>query len=325
MKKIQYTVYKRETGSAGGKAKNDVFDILSEEGFLPSYKACDNRFIRVLQQIVSIMFMKNDIELVVQYPTISNNIMKILCRRIIKVKSATAIIHDIPSIQGMGGNSKEEFKVLKSFDNIIVHNDRMGEYLRRNGYTGNIIQLELFDYLHDLSQKITKCNGDGIISIAGNLDKSKYILDLGKIYNCKFNLYGINNTLDLSSVYNAKYLGLLNSEEIVYKLEGDYGLVWDGESINECTGIHGRYLEYNNPHKLSLYIASGKPVITWKKAAIAKFVEKENIGITVDSLEELNSIDLKAGYWEKRENVLKLKEKIAVGYFTRKAIRSIYE
>lgn len=325
MKRIQYSVYRRETGSAGGKAKNDIFDILSEEGFEPSYTPSNNRYIRVAQQIKSIIAINKDTDLVVQYPTISNNVMKLLCKKMQRVVKTTAIIHDIPSIQGMGGDRSRESKELSYFDNIIVHNRKMGEYLKSNGYRGRIVELELFDYLHDATREITSCNGEGIISIAGNLDKSKYILELNKINKCRFNLYGINNTLDLSSVNNANYLGLLSSEEIVYKLEGDYGLVWDGDSITECSGIHGRYLKYNNPHKLSLYIAAGKPVITWKKAAIADFVEKENIGITVDSLEELNNIDLKKEYWDKRKNVLKLKKRIAEGFYTKKAIRLIYK
>ncbi|NRO11242.1 Beta-1,6-galactofuranosyltransferase WbbI [Lactobacillus helveticus] len=48
----------------------------------------------------------------------------------------------------------------------------------------------------------------------------------------------------------------------------------------------GNYLRYNDPHKLSLYLASGIPVIIWKKAAEAKFVEENKVGITVDSLED---------------------------------------
>lgn len=325
MKRIQYSVYRRETGNAGGKAKNDVYDILLKEGFLPSYNPSKYQYIRVFQQLVSIFGMKKNTCLIVQYPAIYSKIIKVLCKKMKNMDSTTAIIHDLPSIQGVGGKPETEFKELSYFDNIIVHNRKMGEYLKSNGYRGRIVELELFDYLHDATREITSCNGEGIISIAGNLDKSKYILELNKIKKCRFNLYGINNTLDLSSVNNANYLGLLSSEEIVYKLEGDYGLVWDGDSITECSGIHGRYLKYNNPHKLSLYIAAGKPVITWKKAAIADFVEKENIGITVDSLEELNNIDLKREYWDKRKNVLKLKKRIAEGYYTKKAIRLIYE
>jgi hypothetical protein len=70
-------------------------------------------------------------------------------------------------------------------------------------------------------------------------------------------------------------------------LEGKYGIVWDGSSAYTCRGTAGEYLRWNNPHKLSLYLAAGVPVVTWKEAAVTAFVEKNGIGITVDSLKEL--------------------------------------
>lgn len=325
VKKIQYSVYKQETGNAGGKAKNDIFDILVDEGFCPSYYPSNKRIIRILQQIYSIEKFDKDTRLIIQYPAVHPNLMKRLNTKLEMLYDSTAIIHDLPSIQGMGGDIDDELRQLKKFDNLIVHNSCMRRYLEEKGYKGNIVELDVFDYLHDATKEITQCKGRGIISIAGNLDKSRFIMDLAQVNNCKFLLYGINNTLDLSLVHNAQYLGLLNSEEIVYKLEGDYGLVWDGDSINACTGIYGRYLKYNNPHKLSLYIAAGKPIITWKQAAIAEFVNNENIGITVNSLDELNHIDLTQDYWKKRENVMKIKKKLADGYYTKKALRAIYE
>lgn len=324
MSRYQYSVYKRETGSAGGKAKNDAYDILLKEGFRPTYTPQNNRQIRIMQQIFSISRLRADTELIIQYPAISRELMNILLKKIKHISSATALIHDLPSIQGMGGTLENEITTLNYFDNLIVHNRVMSKYLMKMGYKGKIVELGLFDYLHDSTKPITECNKSGVISIAGNLDKSRYVCELGKLRDCYFNLYGINKTLDLSNIYNAKYFGVLNSDEIVYKLEGDYGLVWDGESIDECSGIYGKYLQYNNPHKLSLYIAAGKPVITWKKAAIAQFVERENIGITVDSLRELEKIDLMKDYDAKRSNVLKIKNRIANGYYLSQAIESIY-
>ena len=49
----------------------------------------------------------------------------------------------------------------------------------------------------------------------------------------------------------------------------------------------GKYLKINNPHKLSLYLAVGLPVVIWDEAAEAEFVLKENVGFTVKSLYDL--------------------------------------
>lgn len=67
-------------------------------------------------------------------------------------------------------------------------------------------------------------------------------------------------------------------------------MVWDGTSVSTCTGDFGEYLQYNNPHKTSLYIRCQLPVIIWKQAALADFVRENGIGICVDSLEELEKI-----------------------------------
>ena len=64
-------------------------------------------------------------------------------------------------------------------------------------------------------------------------------------------------------------------------------LVWDGDSLNECNGDWGEYLKINNPHKTSFYLRAGIPVIVWSKAAMAPFVKEENVGLVVDSLEQI--------------------------------------
>lgn len=325
-KKIQYSVWKKEANSAGGKAKNDAFDIALNCGFMPSYKPSNNRTIRGIQQLLSLHKMKKADVLFVQYPAIENRIQKILAKYMNPTGVKIALIHDLPSIQGMQNSNKElEIEQLSCFTHLIVHNVKMEQYIRQIGFTGKIVRLELFDYLHDTSKQITDEKFCGSISIAGNLKKSKYILDLGRVDRCNFELYGIKGDMDFSNISNVQYNGMLSSEEIVYKLTGDYGLVWDGDSIESCTGVYGRYLLYNNPHKLSLCMAAGKPVIVWKRSAVADFVQREGVGICVDSLLELNTIDLKKDYDRYKANVLNIKKKVAEGFYLKTTLNRILE
>lgn len=106
--------------------------------------------------------------------------------------------------------------------------------------------------------------------------------------NYKFNLYGPNFNLEKSK--NINYHGVVSPEQLPNLLNSGFGLVWDGESIESCSGIFGNYLKYNNPHKLSLYLASGLPVIIWDKSAEAKFVNKNKVGITISSLRDIAEI-----------------------------------
>lgn len=324
MKKLQYSVYKRESGSAGGKAKNDAFDILLECGFKPSYHPSGKRVVRVLQQLLSLKKIDKDTLLVIQYPAISPKMMGRLIKRIAKTKCKTAaLIHDLPSIQGMGGEVVNEIKTLNNFDYLIVHNAKMERFIVERGYIGKVVRLDLFDYLHDELRPVTQNPYSGTIAVAGNLDKAPYICDLGTVDNYRFNLYGINKTLNLDGIKNADYKGCLPSDEIPYILDADYGLVWDGDSLDTCSGTYGKYLLYNNPHKLSLYIAACKPVIVWGKSAIADFVLKNDIGIAVESLTDLKNIDLHDNYDVFKNNVAALKKKIAHGYYLKAALEKI--
>ena len=83
------------------------------------------------------------------------------------------------------------------------------------------------------------------------------------------------------------FRGFIRPDDFVRSSIGHFGLVWDGSSIDECTGDWGEYLRINNPHKTSFYIRSGKPVIMWEKSALTPFVLREGVGIAVNSLREI--------------------------------------
>lgn len=323
MSKIQYSVYKQETGSAGGKAKNDCYDILCSCGFKPSYVQSDSRIIRILKQIISINQFKKDDILVVQYPTISPQVMPFLLKKLKKINNTIGIIHDIPALQGMGGDISSQIDELNHFKYLIVHNKYMAEKLVECGCKATMVPLEAFDYLHDFNHPVENKPYQKTICVAGNLDKSKYLLQISAVNHYSFKLYGIKKTIDFTGIGNVDYKGLLPSDQIQYLLEGDYGLIWDGDSINTCSDIHGEYLKINNPHKMSLYLAAGKPVITWQGAAIADYILKNRIGIVVDSLVELNKIDLAKNYKELKRNAMILKERISKGYYLKNAIEAV--
>ena len=118
-------------------------------------------------------------------------------------------------------------------------------------------------------------------------------------------------------------MGAFLPEELPYVMDGSFGLVWDGESAKTCSGIYGKYLQINNPHKTSLYLASGIPVIIWEKAALADFVKKYKVGIPIKSLEDLEHT-LEAITEDEYDEMLIHAKKMAVklrsGYFTKRAV-----
>ncbi len=184
----------------------------------------------------------------------------------------------------------EERTALLSAYRIIAHNNHMMDYLVELGVDRKkLVPLEIFDYIMDEDAKSRlseKKSGTSLpVVIAGNLrpHKAQYAYHLPD--NQSFNLYGV----DYEGVQNEKivYKGAFAPEEIPFVMEGSFGLVWDGDSADTCSGVYGEYLKINNPHKTSLYLAAGLPVIIWKEAALADFVKENGCGITVGSLGEI--------------------------------------
>lgn len=253
-----------------------------------------------------------------------------------KSKCQTALfLHDLEALRG--GDSfasrilesiieHEEKLALVNCDFVISHNSEMTKAISRvyGISTEKIIDLQIFDYLISSDKVPNKASLDRPVIVAGNLSPSKagYLSCLPK--DVDFNLYGSNYPLEQQSVSpNLHYLGSYDVDELPFVLDGSFGLVWDGPDSNCCSGSFGNYLRINNPHKTSLYLASGFPVIVWKEAAIARFVLDEGVGIAVSSLDELNSV--LSGltddeYSDLLRNVERVSARLRRGYYTEKAL-----
>ncbi len=74
---------------------------------------------------------------------------------------------------------------------------------------------------------------------------------------------------------------------------------------------------------MSLYIASGLPVIVWDESAEADFVIKNRIGFTINTLSEIPAIMdglSESEYSEMLDRVNKVRKKVTKGYFLRQAL-----
>jgi hypothetical protein len=125
---------------------------------------------------------------------------------------------------------------------------------------------------------------------------------------------------------NVTYHGILDPYELPGKLEGAFGLVWDGESVQGMKGSLGHYMQYISHHKLSLYILAGLPVIISCSAGAAALVKKYKIGFCVDSLSEINGKinDLTVvQYQEMIHNMQPLAKRIAEGNCLSTAVKKL--
>jgi hypothetical protein len=261
-----------------------------------------------------------------QYPML-NNVFKyfILLGRLKKVKFF-CVIHDIESLR-LGGKdeatARKEAANLNYYSCLIVHNDFMKHWLIKHGVETKMVSLGIFDYLRTLPAPKQPAPFSKQIVYAGNLGKSKFVYELGAVDKWKFNLYGPNFQEGTMST-NAVWRGVFTPDQVAEELCGDFGLIWDGDHIEETDEILGNYLKYNNPHKFSLYLAAGLPVIAPADAAIAQVIKQNNIGILVTSLMDLNQIEVTGeDYEQMKKNVIKLQNSITKGGYFSAALKSV--
>lgn len=306
MKKFQIAEIAGEKAHAGTKATEDVTKIAEKMGFEPVYiRMKDTKEGSIHKVNRQIQFFKdwdkaykqieeNAVVLLqhpFHYPQLIREKILLNLKKNKKVRYI-CIVHDVEQLRNMGKEKyyEHEFEfMLQIADVLIVHNKVMYDFFVSQGVSEDkLVILGIFDYLRD-DYKGVLPSFERCITIAGNLDdrKSGYLKDLNKI-NCQFYLYGPNFSDEKAD--NIKYGGILAPDKIPDVLNKGFGLVWDGDSIETCKGGFGDYLRYNNPHKLSLYIASGLPVFIWSQAAESDFVKSNGLGYTVDSLDQIPSI-----------------------------------
>lgn len=326
--------------TAGPKAPNDIYDISRKLGYKNIdlvLKDANSKFKRkfdISKLWINLFFKikKNDV-VIFQHPTygIKEAVRFIPLLKKTKQIKFISVIHDLELLRGGVSTYDNKIAVLSDkvllpmFDKIICHNESMKKYLIDEGICeSKLVTLDIFDYLTN-SSEMPESKGMGL-TIAGNLnkDKSGYLYKLiEKNPNYTLNLYGPNFDENIVLGENINYLGSFSPDELLNKLQGQFGLVWDGDSIETCSGNTGNYLRYNNPHKTSLYLAAGIPVLIWKEAAIAKFVEENNVGILIDNLEEIEEV-LNNIPQEKLEEIQKnakeVGSKLRDGYYFKTAI-----
>ena len=333
--------------NAGNKARNDVEEIVKREGYQPLLLTVDDWYqmgtlkaqqhkAKALAQAFS--QLKSGDQLLIQFPMLHHSffttrLVRKIQRRGVKVYF---IIHDLEALRYANLDTVplkhkirvhlQESSLLKIADGIIAHNPVMKSVLVDKGIEEDkIVSLGIFDYLIPNFQEKTTQTKDQPIIVAGNLAQEKagylYALPETPIYN----LYGVGFD-ESRALENEAYFGSFLPDELPAALEGGFGLVWDGDSADTCSGVFGEYLRFNNSHKASLYLASGFPLVVWKQSALSHFVLEKNCGIAVESLHDLkNTIEnlSDADYQELVANAKRIGKKIRDGFYLTSALKQL--
>jgi len=333
--------------NAGNKARNDVEEIVKREGYQPLLLTVEDWYqmgtvkaqqhkAKALAQAFS--QLKSGDQLLIQFPMLHHSFFTTRLVRKIQRRGVQVyfIIHDLEALRYANLDTVplkhkirvhlQESSLLKVADGVIAHNPIMKSVLVEKGIPEHkLVSLEIFDYLIPNYQEKDGLSKDQPIIVAGNLAQEKagylYLLPARPAYN----LYGVGFD-ESRALANETYFGSFLPDELPAALEGGFGLVWDGDSAETCSGVFGEYLRYNNSHKASLYLAAGFPLVVWKQSALSHFVLENGCGIAVESLHALSQaidqLDDKA-YQDLHVNAKNIGQKIRNGSYLTDALNKI--
>ena len=333
MNKTYFSKAYKDKNSAGNKAKTDIETILDNHGYMnlgkpqsiitSKVKAYFYTLGSILKTLSSLK--KGDV-LLIQYPF--KKYYEFICSMAHrKGAKVITLIHDLGSFRRKKLTPAMEMERLRHSDYIIVHNESMKKWLIEHKINRPVDCLEIFDYLSENEAKNINTADKFRVIYAGALNRRKnaFLYSMGElINNYELHIYGGGfEKEEAQPSSNLFYGGYKPSEDFIADAQGEFGLVWDGDSTETCCGSFGEYMKYNNPHKVSFYIRCNLPVIIWEQAGLAPFVEKEGIGITISSLKDMDkklAKLTKEDYLSMQKNIRRISNRLKSGYYTKAAV-----
>ena len=324
--------------NGGTKAKTDTERILDDMGFVNigcKTTHTKNKLLGYLYTLRSVIVglcrLRKEDYLVMAYPFKKYYSLISNVAHLKKAKNIT-VIHDFGYYRRKRVTRKEEKKRLSKNDYLLVANKHMKQVLLDQDYTMPIGTFGVWDVLSDSPDvkpiERSRHNDCDEIVYAGWLKPGVHdflsVLDHQcPPQHCNYTIYGTSISEDkLVNKSMIIGLGFMPTDEIIKTTTGDWGLVWYGNSIEEIDGWGGEYFQITTSHKPSTYMRCHMPVISWSKAAFSDFVRENNVGICIDSLDQLDTILPQISLEEyniMKDNVIEVSNKLRSGYYFKTA------
>lgn len=261
---------------------------------------------------------------IVQYPLWTNNtefeLEFINYLKTVRHAKIVALVWDI--VSWLQDNRDRDYTgdaslwMLNKYDLVVAANPKMAKRLREEGgVISPMIPMYLTDFIYNgpLLQKQFKKE---IYYVATGIDPAM-IEEYPS--NMPINFIGPNSKVKDFPEY-VRLLGPMDSNDIPSQLDGGFGLLYYPQN-GGYKGMH-RYGEYNNPMKLSLYLASGLPVVCLSNTAHAKWIKERGVGVVIDNLSDIeqaiNAVT-EDEYYKMLENIKPWQRAVSTGFFAKGA------
>lgn len=320
----------------GGVGPYDIEKILEKNGAIPIRFPHHFDF-SITAKIRRLLFLRKilkkieaDAVIIFQHPqyaTMDRLLIKFLERR--KDVRLICLVDDIDGLKdGEVRLLQTEMKLFKRYQYFILHNSNMESWFHCFHPNFKATHLNFFDFLAE--DKIYQRRKSSTIVFAGNLQKSRFLERLGSWLNksssLQLHLYGQHVTERMMDCKTVLYKGFYPPHSLPDHIEGSFGLIWDGEAVENLAGSLGDYMQYICHHKLSLYIVCNLPVIVHEDAGSAGLVKKYGIGFTIKSLyeveEKIERLTTQE-YGKMVRNTYPLAREITSGNCVRKALEEL--
>ncbi|KRN27700.1 beta-1,6-galactofuranosyltransferase [Lactobacillus selangorensis] len=254
--------------------------------------------------------------LVYQYPAYIGNQFEVSFGEHMYVRHVNFVpfVHDAEMVRFGVDPGFDEILYLNLTAANVVANSSLEKVLRDAGAHQPMILQHEWDYL--TTQPLNTKPLERKVVLAGTFIKS----DLLSTWQQETPLIAFGPNNDQIPAPNVDYRGQFDQTTLFDQLPNALGLAWD-------TGdTYGNYTKYNNPYKISLYLAKGLPVIVWKDAGIAPFIAENHLGYLISSLDDIDVLmsslsdqDLA----ERQQHVQKFAPLVRNGYFARHLLLNV--
>lgn len=205
-----------------------------------------------------------------------------------KGAKVVGLIHDVEHLRYPDSYDAEyELNFLKSFDGLIVGSHRVREILVSEGVdipikeSGPWGYIQPFEYERPTFTKTMHYAGNLISWKAGFLAHVPEGLDV--------QVYGQNDSKiepDFTPSSSITLQGPKSQQDLSLALNNGFGLIWDADEDLK----YSDYMRIALSHKFSLYLSLGLPIIANRDTAIGEYVDKYNLGFTLDDIKDLKPL-----------------------------------
>lgn len=234
-----------------------------------------------------------------------------------------AVIIDVPtwmnSIDDDGYDATDDpwLERLKKFDLLIVANKNEARHLRQDGVDVPMISIEIGDYLYQ-GQLRPKKFQKKLYYVTG-----RDVLDLNYHAATPINLFSAVAKQPATENPSLTWHGHQPSDAIMATLDGGFGIVTTDNIVERFAKVWQYYTQFNNPTKLSFYLAAGLPVITMSRTPHAALIQDRHLGLVVDDLDQIDRVlaNLKqSDYQEMLNAIVPWQQAITSGFFVQRAL-----